>query len=86
MEIISFKMQENILEKVDSLLKPLNFNNRTEFIREAIREKLDKIETERFMKRLAQYKGSAKTKVSDEMLHKVRDEVAEKYAKKFGLN
>ena len=86
MEIVTFKLQEEILKKIDSLLKPLHFNNRTEFIREAVREKLKKIETEKFMKKLAKFKGSAKTHVSDERLHEIRDEVAKEYAKKFGVD
>ena len=39
METITFKLQENILKKMDGILRPLNFNTRTEFIREAIRDK-----------------------------------------------
>lgn len=85
MEIVSFKLHEGILKKIDNLLRPLHFSNRTEFIREAVREKLHKIETEKFMKRLAKFKGAAKTRVSDERLHEIRDEVAKEYAKKFGV-
>ncbi|MBW2995297.1 ribbon-helix-helix domain-containing protein [Candidatus Woesearchaeota archaeon] len=44
MEIVSFKVQGSILKRIDGLLRPLHFNNRTEFIREAIREKINKIE------------------------------------------
>jgi metal-responsive CopG/Arc/MetJ family transcriptional regulator len=44
METVTFKVQEDILKRIDSLLKPLHFNNRTEFIREALREKINRIE------------------------------------------
>ena len=40
---ISFKLNKTILAEIDKLLPPLRFNNRTEFIREAIRDKLNKI-------------------------------------------
>jgi metal-responsive CopG/Arc/MetJ family transcriptional regulator len=86
METITFKLQENVLQKIDRILRPLNFNTRTEFIREAIRDKLNKVETEKFMKKLVKYKGTAKVHVSDERLHEIRDEVAKEYAKKFGVN
>lgn len=86
MEIVTFKLQEEILRKIDRLLRSLHFSNRTEFIREAIREKLNKVETERFMRKLASFKGAAKVKVSDERLHEIREEVAKEYAKKFGIN
>ena len=49
MESVTFKLQEDILKKIDNLLIPLNFNNRTEFIRDAIRDKLHKIELEQLV-------------------------------------
>jgi len=49
METITFKLQEDILNKIDQLLKPLHFNNRTEFIREALREKINKIDKEEIL-------------------------------------
>lgn len=86
METVTFKLQENILKRIDEMLESLNFNNRTEFIREAVREKLNKIENEKFMTKLAQFKGAAKVQVSDERLHEIREEVASEYAKKFGIS
>jgi len=85
METVTFKLQEKFLKKIDKLLHPLNFNNRTEFIREAVREKLNKIETDRFMKRLAHYKGAAKNHISDEQLSKIKENVARKYAEELGV-
>jgi metal-responsive CopG/Arc/MetJ family transcriptional regulator len=79
MQTVTFKLQERILHKVDSLMKPLNFNNRTEFIRDAIRDKINKIETDEAIAALMRFKGSAKVKVSDERLHEIREEVAKKY-------
>lgn len=79
METISFKLSEDIVEKMDSMLKTLHFNNRTEFIREAIRDKLNDVESDPFLRALQKFKGSAKVKVSDEMLRKAREEVSKKY-------
>ena len=86
METITFKLQGNVLKKIDGILRSLNYNNRTEFIREAVREKLKAIETEIFMQKLVKFKGAAKVKVSDERLHEIKEEVAKKYAQKFGIN
>lgn len=85
METVTFKLHEKILKKIDELLRPLNFSNRTEFIREAVRDKLNQIETEKFMKRLAQHKGTAKVKISDEKLKEIKEDVAKKYAAKYGV-
>ena len=86
METVTFKLQENVLKKIDEILKPLHFNNRTEFIREAVREKLNQIETEKFMKRLAQHKGAAKVKISNEKLGEIKENIAKKYAQQFGIS
>lgn len=85
MEIVSFKLQEAILKKIDKVLRPLHFNNRTEFIREAIRDKLHDIETEEFMREFGKFKGAAKTTMSDERLEEIREKVGKRYAKKFGI-
>ena len=86
METVTFKLHEKILEKIDKIIEPLHFSNRTEFIREAVREKLNQIDTEKFMKRLAQHKGTAKVKISDEKLNEIKEGVAKKYAAKFGVS
>ena len=86
METVTFKLQEDVIKKIDTVLKPLHFSNRTEFIRESIREKLNSIEKDFVLQHLIAFKGAAKKKVSDKELHKIRDKVASEYAKKFGIN
>jgi metal-responsive CopG/Arc/MetJ family transcriptional regulator len=85
MEIITFKLQGDILREIDDILRPLHFSNRTEFIREAVREKLNKIEKDLFLDELEKFKGAARTRVSDKRLHKIREEVAKKYAERLGI-
>jgi len=85
METVTFKLQEGIVKKIDRIIRPLNFNNRTEFIREAIREKLISIERDSVIHELRRFKGTAKLSVSDKKLHEIREEVANKYARKLGI-
>lgn len=85
METITFKLQEDILRKIDTVLKPLNFSNRTEFIRESIRDKLNSLEKDVVLQQLLAFKGAAKKSISDEELHQIREKVASEYAKKFGV-
>ncbi len=85
MEIITFKLQEEIVSKINQLLAPLHFNNRTEFIREAIREKINNIEKDLVLQELTKFKGAAKSRLTDEKLHKIREDAAKKYADKFGI-
>jgi len=86
METVSFKLQKDILSKIDGVLEPLNFSNRTEFIRESVREKLNSIEKDLILLELKKFKGSAKTSVSDVALHKIREDIAKRYAKDLGVN
>jgi len=86
MEIVTFKLQEDVIKKIDTVLKPLHFSNRTEFIRESIREKLNSIEKDFVLQHLVAFKGATKKKISDKELHNIRDKVASEYAKKFGIN
>jgi len=85
METITFKLQEDILKKIDGILKHLHFSNRTEFIRECVREKLNSIEKDAVLQQLLAFKGAAKKSVSDKQLHSIREKVATEYARKFGV-
>ena len=48
MKTVCLKMAEGVLEKIDSNLELYNFSTRTEFIREAIRDKLQQLESQHF--------------------------------------
>jgi len=56
MQIISLKIKFDILKRIDSSLEDYNFSTRTEFIREAIRDKLNKLENESIGRQLARSK------------------------------
>ena len=84
MNTVTFKLQEDIVTKIDSMLGHLNFSNRTEFIRDAIRAKLNEAEKEQILRKLALFKGSLKGK--SRMSDKEADELASaEIAKKFGI-
>lgn len=85
MEAICVKLDEKILKNLDNNLKQHNFSTRTDFIREAIRDKLRLLEKEKAIRTLEKYFGAAKVKVSDKRHHQIREEVSKKFAKKFGI-
>ncbi|PIN81880.1 hypothetical protein COV11_00810 [Candidatus Woesearchaeota archaeon CG10_big_fil_rev_8_21_14_0_10_30_7] len=43
MEAVTVKFQENVLKEIDKNITEHHFNSRTEFIREAIRDKIDEL-------------------------------------------
>ena len=65
MQAITIKMEDRLLEELDQKLGEHRYSTRTEFIRDAIREKLSELEKEEVLKNLAQLKGSSKRKTSE---------------------
>tara|TARA_Y100000310_G_scaffold268322_1_gene280844 strand:+ start:341 stop:595 length:255 start_codon:yes stop_codon:yes gene_type:complete len=81
MESITIKVDNQLSKEIKRCMKPY-YSTKTEFIREAIRDKLKTLETELFMKKLELFKGSAKAKITDKRLREIKEEVAKKYAKR----
>ena len=77
MESISLKLEGEFLKDIQSIMKKHRYSTKTEFIREAIRDKLKSIEEEQLLKNVEKVFGSSKHKTTDEDLHKVREKVFE---------
>ncbi|MFH1211319.1 MAG: ribbon-helix-helix domain-containing protein [Candidatus Woesearchaeota archaeon] len=85
MEAVCVKLDERIIKSMDSNMRKHNYSTRTDFIREAIRDKLRALEKEKAISELRNFLGSAKAKVSDKRHEQIRDEVAKEFAEKFGI-
>ena len=83
METISLKMQEELLHDIDSSIKSHRYSTRTEFIRDAIRTRLNDLEKKEVIKELASLKGSLKAKKSDQ---KAGEIAIRKIAKKLNID
>ena len=83
METVTIKMEDKLLEEIDQKLEEHRYSTRTEFIRDAIREKLSELEKEKLLKNLAQLKGSSRRKTTDEQLHIAREKLAKEYENRF---
>jgi len=84
-ELVTFKMDAKFLKEVDESVKKSNFENRTEFIRAALREKVDEIELKETMQRLSYLKGASKKKTSDEEYERNREMAFEEISKRFNI-
>jgi len=73
MEIVSVRFQEKILKRIDSSISEHNYNSRTEFIREAVRDKLEQMRTEKLINEFMKFYGSAKKKTTYEDNRKTRE-------------
>ncbi len=74
MESVTVKFQEEVLGRVDAAIAEHNFNSRTEFIREAVRDKLSNLSREELAREFLKFMGKAKKKTTDEEREKIREE------------
>lgn len=72
METVTVKFQENVLKKIDKSITGHNFNSRTEFIREAVRDKLANLSKEDLINEFLKFRGKAKKKTTYEENRKTR--------------
>jgi len=73
-QLITFKLPEKILEDVDSIVSKFGFANRTDFIRNSLREKIEEYNLKEALLRLEQNKGFAKDKkISDAEFEKAKE-------------
>jgi len=81
MEVVSLKMEKELLDDIDKSLKKNRYSTRTEFIRDAIRRRLTEQEKEEAFRKLEENFGSmkGKFKLTDE---EARKEAGEMIAKK----
>lgn len=81
-EMITLKLDDVFLNDVDRLIKNEGYQNRTEFIRNAIREKIEEIKLKKAMMELAHLKGSIKKKTTEGDYEKIRAKAFEEISKK----
>ena len=85
MESITIKVEKAFSKEIEKAMKP-NYSTKTEFIREAIRDKIQRLRTEQTLAEVKRLFGSGKTKTTDEELRKIREEVGREYAKRHGID
>jgi metal-responsive CopG/Arc/MetJ family transcriptional regulator len=80
-QMITVKLDDSFLEDVDQVVKTKGYQNRTEFIRNALREKVDKVKMDEAILELAYLKGSAKKRTSAKEYEAVRKRAFEELDK-----
>ena len=83
METISIRFQEDIIKNMDKSIAKNNFNSRTEFIREAVRDKLSDLTKEVRIKAFMKYYVSIKNKTTWAEQERIRHKVGEEFRRKF---
>ncbi|MFH1376645.1 MAG: ribbon-helix-helix domain-containing protein [Candidatus Woesearchaeota archaeon] len=80
-EMITVKMDNVFLGEVDKVVKNEGYQNRTEFIRNALREKVEEIKLKKAMMELVHLKGSVKKKTTEKDYEKIRAKAFEEISK-----
>jgi len=87
METVSIRFQKPVIKEIDKNISKHNFNSRTEFIREAVRDKLSELSRDDLIKEFMKFRGKAKIKTTYEENRKTRElvskELMEELDKKF---
>lgn len=81
-EMITVKLEDVFLGDIDAIVKKEGYQNRTEFIRNALREKIEEIKLKKAMIELAHFKGSVKKKTTEKSYEKIRARAFEELSKK----
>jgi metal-responsive CopG/Arc/MetJ family transcriptional regulator len=76
MEAVTVKFQEGVLKEIDRSIAEHNFNSRTEFIRDAIRDKLAELSKEDLINEFLKFRGKARKKTTYEENRKTREIVS----------
>lgn len=82
-EMINIKLDDKFLDEIDNVVKKHGYHNRTEFVRYALREKVEEAKIKEAMMNIAKLKGASKKKTSDNELHDIREKAFEELTKKF---
>lgn len=73
MTTITLNLDERFLNEIDGFVKKKSYHNRTEFIRAALREKLEETKLNEAMLHIAHLKGASKKRTTAEEFEKVRE-------------
>lgn len=82
-------MEEGFAVEVEKVMKRHHYTTKTEFIRDAIRDKINDLEKEAALLRLKKaYGAGAKNgrKITDEDVHRAGEKVVRELAKELGAN
>jgi len=83
MENVSLKIETKFEEELEKVMKKNGYATKTEFIREALRDKIRELEKQETLKKMGKLFGSSKHKTTDEQLHIAGEKAFEQLEKKF---
>lgn len=84
MKLVNLKLGEDLLTQIDDIVSQFGFANRTEFMRNALREKVEEYRMKQAILRLRKSYGIFKHKqTTEEEYEKMREEGLKRFLKRF---
>lgn len=81
-EMITLKLDDKFLDDIDGIVKKEGYHNRTEFIRNALREQVNKAKMKQTIMELAHLKGKSNRTISNKEYEQARKKAFEELEKK----
>jgi len=85
MENISLKIEPQFIKEIEEVMRRNRYMTKTEFIREAIRDKIKEIEKQETLRNIDKLFGSSKRKTTDEQLHAAGEKAFKQLERKFNI-
>ena len=88
METVSLRFEEGFLNEIENVMKEHRYSTKTEFIREAVRDKIKDLEKEKALLRLEKAYGAGAKKgkrITDKHIHQAGEEAIQEIARKLGI-
>ncbi len=82
MESITIKVEDHLAKEIDNVMIPY-YSTKTEFIREAIRDKIKQLKQEHLLSELASQFGKVKNKTSVAQEREIRELVSKQLLEKY---
>jgi Arc/MetJ-type ribon-helix-helix transcriptional regulator len=81
MESLTIKLPEAMVKKIDAAVNG-SYGTKSEFVREAIRDKLEEDRKNRLLRFAKEFHGISKTNTSDKELERIKKEASKEFFKR----
>lgn len=83
MENVCVRFEKSFIHDIEEVMKTNRYATKTEFIREAVRDKIKDLETKEALLRLKTVYGASKGRTTKEQMRKAKKKAFKELAKKF---
>ena len=83
METVCIKLENEFAQDIAKAMKKHRYTTKTEFVREALRNKLSQLEKEEIILKVKSVYGASKRRTTDEQLHEAGEKAIKELEREF---